>query len=159
MEYLSGEVAPSAAYSDGIVSVANEYASAVAIDISDHDSGPTELWRWDKTLPDTSSPLAVGDLLIMPSGFGTVTCLDLRTAEILWEHDFDVGFYSSPILVGDRVYLLDYSGEMQIFKAGRTFEQLGTAEIGEDVYATPAFVGDRILIRGVSTLFCVEAID
>lgn len=157
VECLSGEVAPSAAYSNGIVSVANEYASAVAIDIKDRDYEPKELWRWDKTLPDASSPLAAGDLLIMPSGFGTVTCLDLRTAEILWEHDFDVGFYSSPILVGDRVYLLDYSGEMQVFKAGKTFEQIGTAEIGEDVYATPAFVGDRILIRGVSTLFCVEA--
>jgi outer membrane protein assembly factor BamB len=99
--------------------------------------------------------LASGKHVIIPSAFGAVNCLNLKTGDVLWEHDFDVGFYSSPILVNDRVYLADLSGTVQIFKMADQFELLGMAELGEDVYATPAFVGERIYVRGVTHLFCV----
>jgi hypothetical protein len=37
------------------------------------------------------------------------------------------------------------------------FELLGTADFGEPVYATPAFVDDRIYVRGLAHLFCIGA--
>ena len=122
---------------------------------SDHESDRKVLWRWDETLPDASSPLATEKFLIVPSGFGTVNCLDIKTGKVLWEHDFDVGFSSSPIQVNDRVYLTDYSGNIQIFKLDSQFQLLGTGDVGEDIFATPAFVGDKIYIRGLTHLFCV----
>lgn len=73
----------------------------------------------------------------------------------MWEHEFDQGFSSSPVLVDDRVYLIDLSGNMQIFKLGKDFELLGESDIGEPVYATPAFVGERIYIRGLTHLVCI----
>ena len=152
---LSGEVAPSAAYANGVVFVANEYACASAIDVGDHGLEPKILWQWDESLPDAASPLANEDYLIVPSGYGIVTCLDAKTGAAFWEHEFDDGFYSSPILVNDRVYVIDLSGAMQVFKMDDEFELLGTSEIGEDAYATPAFVGDRIYIRGMAHLFCI----
>jgi len=153
---LNGEVASSAAYADGIVYVANEYATASAIDVGNHGSGPKILWQWDEALPDATSPVANEDFLILPTGFGVVSCLDVKKGKLLWEHEFDDGFYSSPILVNDRVYIIDIKGRMQIFKMDDEFELLGTSTIGEDAYATPAFVGDRIYIRGVTHLFCIE---
>jgi outer membrane protein assembly factor BamB len=156
VECLSGDVAPSAAYADGVVFVANEYACASAIDVGNHGSEPKILWQWDEILPEAASPLANEHYLILPSGYGAVTCLDAKTGKVFWEHEFDDGFYSSPILVNDRVYVIDLSGRMQIFKMDDEFELLGTSEIGEDAYATPAFVGDRIYIRGVTHLFCIE---
>jgi outer membrane protein assembly factor BamB len=156
VDCLAGEVAPSAAYADGVVFVANENATTSAIDVGNHGSDPKILWQWDETLPDAASPLANENYLILPTGFAVVTCLDAKTGKVLWEHEFDDGFYSSPILVKDRVYLVDLSGAMQIFKMDDTFELLGVSEIGEDAYATPAFVGDRIYIRGIMHLFCIE---
>ena len=156
VECLGGEVAPSAAYADGIVFVANDHATASAIDVGNHGSEPKILWQWDEALPDAASLLANEDYLILPTGFGVVSCLDAKTGERFWEHEFDVGFYSSPILVNDRVYIIDLSGTMQIFKMDDEFELLGASEIGEDAYATPAFVGDRIYIRGLTHLFCIE---
>jgi len=155
MDCLDGEVAPSAVYADGVVFVAGEGATASAIDIGNHDSEPKLLWQWDETLPDAASPLANKHCLILPTGFGVVTCLDAKTGEVCWEHEFDDGFYSSPILVNDRVYIIDLSGTMQVFRMGNEFERLGAFKIGEDAYATPAFVGDRIYIRGVTHLFCI----
>jgi outer membrane protein assembly factor BamB len=155
MEGLRGEVAPSAAYSDGVVYVANEYSAAFAIEIGSHVSKPKLLWQWADVLPDVASPLANEDYLIIASGYGIVDCLSARTGKVLWEHEFDKGFYSSPILVNDRVYLMDRSGVMQVFMMADKFELLGTAAIGEKANATPAFVGDRIYIRGETHLFCI----
>jgi outer membrane protein assembly factor BamB len=156
VECLSGEVAPSATYADGIVCVANESATASAINVGNHGSVPKILWQWDEALPDAASPLANEDFLILPTGFGVVSCLDVKTGRVLWEQEFDDGFYSSPILVNDRVYVIDLNGRMQIFKMDDEFVLLGTSEIGEDAYGTPAFIGDRIYIRGVTHLFCIE---
>ncbi len=155
VDCLAGEVAPSAAYADGVVFVAGEGATASAIDVGSHGSRPKILWQWDETLPDAASPLANEDYLILPTGFGVITCLDGKTGKVFWEHEFDDGFYSSPILVNDRVYIIDLSGTVQVFRMDDKFELLGASKIGEDAYATPAFVGDRIYIRGVTHLFCI----
>jgi outer membrane protein assembly factor BamB len=156
VECLAGEVASSAAYADGAVFVANEGATATAIDISKHGSEPKLLWQWDEALPDAASPVATKDYVILPTAYAVVSCLDARTGEMLWEQEFDEGFYSSPLLVNDRVYLIDLSGTMQIFRMDDTLELLGASTIGEDAYATPAFVGGRIYIRGLTHLFCIE---
>ena len=133
VECLGGEVASSAAYADGIVFVANDGAAASAIDVSSRER--KTLWQWDESLPDCASPVANGQYLIMPTTFGVVTCLDVKTGNVLWEHEFDEGFCSSPILANDRVYILDLSGIMQIFKLDDEFELLGSADFGEPAYA------------------------
>ena len=58
--------------------------------------------------------------------------------------------------MNDRVYMIDLKGKMQIFKMDSEFELFGVSEIEEDAYATPAFLGDRIYIRGSMYLFCLE---
>lgn len=157
VECLGGEVGSSAAYADGIVFVSGEGTVGSALDIGGHGAEPTILWQWDEDLPDAASSLAKDGYLVVPTGFGAVSCLDARTGKVLWQKDFDRGFWSSPVAVDDRVYLIDRSGVMQIFKLDDEFELLGVSEIGEGAYATPAFVGDRIYIRGMRHLFCVAA--
>lgn len=156
VECLYGEVAPSAAYADGTVFVASEGAPATALDVRKHDEEPKTLWEWDEALPDAASPVATKDLLIVPTAFGVVTCLDAKTGKALWEHEFDKGFNSSPIVVGDRVYITDMSGTTQIFRMGKKFELMGTASVNEAVYATPAFSGDQIFVRGLTHLYCIK---
>ena len=125
VECLSGEVASSAAYANGTVFVANEGAPASAIDISSPDR--KKLWQWDEALPDASSPVANEKYLVVPTAFAVVSCLDVKTGKGLWEHEFDQGFSSSPILAGDRVYITDLSGMTHIFKMDGEFELLGAA--------------------------------
>jgi outer membrane protein assembly factor BamB len=155
VECLDGEVAASAAYANGIVFVANEGAAASAIDVTRPER--KILWQWDGALPDCASPVANDKYLIVPTAFGVISCLDAKTGKLLWEHEFDQGFSSSPILVNDRVYIIDVAGMMQIFRMDDEFDLLGTAELGEPAYATPAFVNDRNYVRSLEHLICVRA--
>ena len=66
------------------------------------------------------------------------------------------GFYSSPVLVGDRIYISDMAGQMYIVKAGSAYELIATRKMGEEVFATPAFMDGRIYVRTQKHLFCIE---
>jgi len=53
------------------------------------------------------------------------------------------------------VYLLDKTGIMHIFKAGKVYQPVGEATLGEGSVCTPAFAGGRIFIRGEKNLYCI----
>ena len=155
VECFSGEVASSAAFAGGYLFVANEGAAASAFELSADGESPKIVWQWDGDLPDAASPVANKDYLIVPTAFGILTCLDAKTGQARWEHEMDHGVNSSPVLVDDRVYISDLSGDTHVIRLGEKFELIGNGDVQEPVYATPAFVGDRVYIRGLFHLFCV----
>jgi outer membrane protein assembly factor BamB len=149
---MQGEVAPSPAYADGMVYAVNDYARLVGIQLGET---PEVVWEYIDDLSEVSSPLATKDIVIMAASYGTVTCFDSKTGERLWLQEFDDGFYSSPILVGDNVYLMDISGVMYVFRADEDFQLISRNELGEDAMTIPAFMHGRIYIRGEKHLFCI----
>jgi len=149
---MLGEIAPSPAYADGMVFVVNDYARLAAIKLGES----AELaWEYIDDLSEVSSPLATKDILIMAASYGTVTCFESKAGERLWIEEFDEGFYSSPILVGDLVYLMDMAGVMYVFKANKEYQLIKRNELGERAMTIPAFMHGRIYIRGVKNLFCI----
>ncbi|MBD3374101.1 PQQ-binding-like beta-propeller repeat protein [candidate division KSB1 bacterium] len=154
IDCMSGEVAPSVAFAEGRVFAVNEFALLAGIQL---EPNPSMIWEYEDELSEVASPVATSELLIMASSYGTISCLDTKTGELIWSQEFDDGFYSSPILVGDIVYALDLSGVMHMFKMDKVYTEMGSAELGQDAMATPVFMHDRIYIRGVEHLFCIES--
>lgn len=152
---LGGEVAPSPAYNGkNIVFVGNEYAQASALKLN--GGTPEILWQYDEFLPEISSPLAAENRFFIATSAGDIVCLDAGTGEVKWEQEFDEGFSSSPVLVDERVYAVDLDGVVHIFDAtADTYHEIASIEMGEPVFATPAFVNNRIYIRGDENLFCI----
>ncbi len=152
VQCMLGEVAPSPAYADGMVYAVNEYARLVGITVQEE---PNVVWENLDDLSEVSSPVATDELVFVATSFGTVSCFDGKTGERYWYNDFPEGFYSSPILVGDNVYALDVLGTMSIFKAGKEFELIAQNELGEPAMTVPAFMHNRIYIRGEHHLYCI----
>lgn len=149
---IYGEVGPSAGYADGVVYAVNEYAILVAIKLGET---PEILWESNEYLSDVPSPVATSELMFMATSYGVVLCYDAKTGEILWEHEYDNGFYSSPMLVDGKIYLIDMKGIMHIFKAEREFVTIADCPLGEDCMTTAAFTDGKIYIRGNKHLFCI----
>ncbi|MFA8437085.1 MAG: PQQ-binding-like beta-propeller repeat protein [Marinifilaceae bacterium] len=152
LDCMSGEVGPSVAYADGIVYAMNEYASLVAIKMGDK---PEKLWESYDYLSDVPSPIATDKYLLVPTSYGLVACFNAKTGDVLWEQEFDVGFYASPILVDGKVYLMNKQGVMNIFKLGDKFESIANVPLGEKSMCTPAFGDGRIYIRADKNLYCI----
>ena len=156
---LDGDVAPLPTYGDGMVFAAVEYSKLSAVrsggggDVTDSHLA----WTYEDDLPDCPSPITDGNRLILPTSYGTVTCFNAKTGEVLWSESLDGQFWSSPILSGDKVYWVDREGTTHIFRLADTFEALGTESLNEAVGATPAFADTKIYIRGEENLYCIGA--
>lgn len=151
---LMGEVGPSAAYFDGLVYATNEYARNVAVR---PEPGVTIVWENNDYLSEASSPVAYKGLYILGTSYGVLACYDALTGDKYWELESDHGFYSSPIIAEDRLYIIDMGGVMHIIKTDKTGTIINEPELGEAAYAIPAFADGRIYIRGKSALYCIEA--
>ncbi len=155
---MSGEMGPSAAYANGIVFACNDNAVAVGIKLTTGEDGTVGaeiLWVWEEDLPDTASPVATDKYVYLAHSSGYMTCLDVKDGKEAWIKEFPDGFYGSPVLVNDRIYALDLDGVMQIFSTGESFKSLGESPLGEACQTTPAFINDRIYIRGEMHLYCI----
>lgn len=156
-EALTGEIAPSPAYANGVVYVGQDGAGVKAIKVP----GPTEgkagkvLWTADDGAPDTVSPVTDGVIVLVVNSAGTVTCYAATDGKKLWQKDMGTACQSSPIIVGKSVYLTDEKGVTHIFEAGPQFKALGSGKVGEPVHATPVFVDGKIYMRGTKTLFAI----
>jgi outer membrane protein assembly factor BamB len=152
IDCLYGEVGPSVAYADSIVFAENEYAKLVAIKIGEK---PKIIWEDDEYMSDVPSPVATKDYLFSATSYGTVVCYNAKTGEKLWVQEFGNGFYSSPMLVGGKIYLIDKKGIAHIFSASGKYSAIGSPAIGENVVSTPAFADGQIIIRGLKNLYCI----
>tara|TARA_R110001583_G_scaffold4430_5_gene25682 strand:+ start:164 stop:2047 length:1884 start_codon:yes stop_codon:yes gene_type:complete len=152
LDCITGEVGPSVAYANGIVFALNEYASLVAIKTG---ANPEVLWEAYDYLSDVPSPVATDKYLFVVTSYGLVACYDALSGELYWEHEFDNGFYASPILVDEKIYLLDRAGSMHIFKADKEFVSVATSNLGEKSDSTPAFADGHIYIRAGKNLYCI----
>lgn len=152
IDCTSGEVGPSVAYSNGIVFALNEYAKLAAIQIGDQ---PKILWENNDYLSDVPSPVATDKYLFVVTSYGEVACYNPITGDKYWNHDFGTGTYSSPIIVGEKIYLMDKKGTMHIFKADKTFSIVNEPKLGENTVCTPAFADGKIFIRAGNNLYCI----
>lgn len=106
-------------------------------------------------LPYVPTPVARDGLIFLWTDAGVVNCLDAETGESIWRERASGPCFASPICVGDVLLGVDKQGAVVALRAGRAFEVVGRSEVGEPVDATPAVVGDRLLIRTKSKLICV----
>lgn len=79
---------------------------------------------------------------------GIACCFRCDTGEQVWKARLGGTFSSSPVMVGDRIYATNEEGVTHIFRVDpEKFERIGSNQLGESVFATPAICGGRIYTR------------
>ena len=146
----NAEVAVSPFYADGVIYASAESVGLTAIDVATQKV----LWKKEDGSPGICTPLVTNGLMIFGSTDAAIVCLDAKTGGDLWRQDTDEGIYASPVMVGENIYLIDRGGTVHVFKAQRSgYQAVGSPVVGEQVYATPAIVGNGLFIRGVNHLY------
>ena len=79
---------------------------------------------------------------------GVAVCWDCATGEEKWKARLGGNFSASPVAVGDRVYAINESGTMYVYKADpEKFELLAESKVADEAYATPTICGGQIFLR------------
>jgi len=157
-ECLEGDGAPSPVYANGLV-LAGNVSSRMAAIRPDGRGDVTKthiVWSVEDNLPDICTPLSDGRSLFLVTSDGLLTCWDLKDGRNVWKHDFEAAFIASPSLAGNRLYVLGRKGVMHVVETLKEFKLIGTADVGEQCEASPAFADGRIFIRGKTHLFCIQ---
>lgn len=113
-------------------------------------------WMYEDEVPQIPTPLIVDGLMYMVHDRGMVTCLDVKTAEVIWKEKLKGNFNASPIYAAGNIYFINVKGKCTIIKPGNTFQKIAENEIGETVKAIPAFVGDKMVLRSEEFLYLVQ---
>jgi outer membrane protein assembly factor BamB len=157
-ECLSGDVAPTPVWRDGVVYAVNTGASLAAIR-ADGTGTVTEThiaWKAEDNLPDTCSPLCTGPRVYLLTSTGLLTCFDTAGGAKLWEHELGENCQASPTLAGGRIHVLTQSGAMIIVDDAAEYREVGRHELGEEgCAASPAFIDGAILLRSATRLWCI----
>lgn len=110
-----------------------------------------------RNVPYVPTAVVSGGLLYMWHERGTVTCVDLETKDELWTKRVGGKYFSSPIVIGDRLLNVSMDGEAVMLRATREYELLGRTDLGEGTQATAAVADGRLLLRTATKLLCLEA--
>jgi hypothetical protein len=79
----------------------------------------------------------------------------VATGKAHWTKRLGGNFGASPILLGDKVLMINLDGEATVIRAAREFEKLSEVDLGGPVGATPAYADGKLLIRVGTQLRCL----
>jgi outer membrane protein assembly factor BamB len=115
-----------------------------------------QIWESRKFVPFCASPLAYNGYLFTIKDGGIMTNYNARTGELLKTKRINgnASYYASPVGADGRVYAIDQRGKLSVIGAYADWLELWSADFGEDVYATPAIVGNQIFVRTTGHLYC-----
>jgi outer membrane protein assembly factor BamB len=79
---------------------------------------------------------------------GIAACWKSDTGEEQWKTRLGGNFSASLVLVGDRIYATNESGETSVFRASPDkLDLIGKNQLGEEAFSTPAVCGNQIFMR------------
>ena len=63
---------------------------------------------------------------------------------------------ASPILAKDRLYFFGMKGEVAVVAVAPQFKVLARGKFTDGFMATPAVIGNTLILRSKSAVYCVE---
>ncbi|MEX0979130.1 MAG: PQQ-binding-like beta-propeller repeat protein [Pirellulales bacterium] len=113
-------------------------------------------WKCAQGVPTRSSPVLVDDLMFMVSDAGIATCIEAKTAKVVWQKRLKGEFSSSPICADGRIYFCNQEGQTFVVAASRDYELLATNELETGSMASPAVYDKAIYHRTKTHLYRLE---
>jgi len=114
------------------------------------------VWKLDRGIPRTPSPLLVGNELYIVSDNGIATCIDAKTGEELWRARLGGNYSASPIYADGRIYFLSEEGESIVSAPGRQLKHLATNQLDGPTLASMAVSHSSLFIRTATHLYRIS---
>lgn len=127
------------------------------------DQTASEMIAWSNptAAPYNPTSLVYEGRLYVLCDRGMIAAFDAKTGKRLYEpQKLPEGkhFTASPWANNGRIFCLNEDGVTFVVRAGDKFELLGTNKLADDdmCMATPAMIGDRLLIRTSARIYCLR---
>lgn len=164
---MTDNVIPSPVYANGILYVMSGFRgnAMLAIDLSkakgDITGSDAIVWSYgENTTPYTPCPLLMDNrLYFLKANNGYISCLDARDGKEYFVNQQLEGIkniFTSPVGVGDRIYVVGTNGVTCVIRNAESFELLSQNTLDENFYASPVISGNDLFLRGDHALYCIS---
>jgi outer membrane protein assembly factor BamB len=144
----------------GLVMISTGYMSPKLLAIDPRGTGDVTdshvRWKVAAGVPNTPSPVPVGDQVVMVNDGGVATGIAVKDGSKLWQKRLGGNYSASPLAAGRRIYFQSEEGEGVVLDLGED----GTApvEVARNslpgrVFASYAVCGDDLIIRTETGLY------
>jgi outer membrane protein assembly factor BamB len=115
-------------------------------------------WSQDRGGTYLPTEVAYDGALYVLSETGILSRLDAKTGQLSYKSRIETGqaFTSSPWAYNGKIFCLSEEGKTFVIAAGPEFKLLQTNLLDEMAQATPAMVGERLLLRTESRLYSIR---
>lgn len=108
---------------------------------------------------DISSPIVVGDYLMVVNMAGVGICYDAKTGRELWRERLEGAYSASPVAAGGLVYIQNEAGATLVIKPGDKLDVVARNKIaagdGEVFRASLAPSKGQVFCRSNRALYCI----
>ncbi len=111
---------------------------------------------FNETMHRTLASVAIqSDLLFVPDFSGLLHCLNAKTGEVHWTHDLLGYCWSTPLIVGDKVYVATEEGQMHIFERSSTKKVIAGHTFDSPIYSTPVVANETLYVATQRRLYAI----
>lgn len=129
------------------------YVIAIRPPMPGRNAEPEVAWTVRRSAPYVPTSVAFGDRVYLWSDGGILSCVDGSSGEVKYSERVGGNYFSSPVIVGDRLFGVSSRGEVVVVATGDIFRVLGRNGLGETMHSTPAVANGCIYFRTVGHLF------
>jgi len=147
-------------YAHGLLFISTGYVNQHILAFPPTGSGDLTdkiVWQTNRNVPNTPTPMVVGDELYLISDQGMFSCLDAKTGKVHFaERLAGRGYSASPILFDGKLFITSEDGIGQVMAVGKEFKQLARNDLNERTFATFVPVDGALFVRTESSLYRFE---
>jgi outer membrane protein assembly factor BamB len=151
-------------YHQGLVILSTGYMTPKLLAIDPRGNGDVTdthvRWTVPSAVPNTPSPVPVGDQIVMVSDGGVATGISILDGKKVWQKRLGGNYSASPLAIGNRVYFQSESGEAIVMDINSKSDESGPVEIARSslpgrVFASYAVHENDFIIRTEDGLYRV----
>jgi outer membrane protein assembly factor BamB len=114
------------------------------------------IWKAERGLPESPSPLYYrGNLYLVKNG-GVLSCFEAATGKLHYQKRLEGAggsYYASPVAGDGKIYASSMDGIVTVLEAGDELRVIASNNLEERLMATPAIVDGKLYLRTASHLY------
>lgn len=121
------------------------------------DTRAKTLWKTNRGVAAVVSPVLYDGRLYSVTTPGIMTCYEAETGAELWKTRLPGEYFASLVAGDGKVYAVNTEGTTTVLAADSELGRIAENKLDDEVYASPAIAGDRLLIRTASSLSSIRS--
>jgi outer membrane protein assembly factor BamB len=139
--------------------ISSGFSKAKLLSISPAGSGDVTashvLWQATRSIGCKPSPVFLNGNICSLEDRGVLTAMNPVDGEIVWQKRLGGDFSSSPVVAKNRIYCFDEQGKAHVVDAQG--QVLGENTLDAGCLSSPAIVGNDLIVRTRTSLYCIRA--